>query len=102
MRVQSGTDNLESVRQAVEIILSTKRFEWQIYNSNVGTELESLIGEEASYIESEFPRMVEEALLVDDRVTEVGDFSHTVSGDTMAWSFTVVTVFGAFSEAITI
>ena len=102
MRVQSDTDNLESVRQAVEIILSTKRFEWQIYNSNVGTELESLIGEEASYIESEFPRMVEEALLVDDRVTEVGDFSHTVSGDTMAWSFTVVTVFGAFSEAITI
>ena len=102
MRVQCQNDDLESVRQAVEIILSTKRFEWQIYSSNVGTELESLIGEAASYIESEFPRMVEEALLVDDRVTEVNDFSFTVSGDTMTWTFTVVTVFGAFSEAMTI
>lgn len=102
MRVQSGTDDLPSVRQAVDVILNTKRFEWQIYSSNLGTELDTLIGENASYIESEFPRMVEEALLVDDRITEVNDFSFTVSGDTMTWTFTVVTVFGAFSEAITL
>ena len=102
MRVQCGTDDLPSVRQAVDVILNTKRFEWQIYSSNLGTELDTLIGENASYIESEFPRMVEEALLVDDRITEVNDFSFTVSGDTMTWTFTVVTVFGAFSEAITI
>jgi hypothetical protein len=102
MRVQSGTDNLPSVKQAVDVILNTKRFEWQIYSSNLGTELETLIGEDASYIESEFPRMVEEALLVDDRITEVGDFSFTVNGDSMTWTFTVVTVFGAFSEAITL
>ncbi len=102
MRVQCGTDDLPSVKQAVDVILNTKRFEWQIYSSNLGTELETLIGENASYIESEFPRMVEEALLVDDRITEVNDFTYTISGDTMTWTFTVVTVFGAFSEAITI
>ena len=102
MRVQCNTDDLPSVKQAVEVILNTKRFEWQIYSSNLGTELETLIGEDASFIESEFPRMVEEALLVDDRITEVGDFSHTTNSDTMTWTFTVVTVFGAFSEAITL
>ena len=102
MRVQGGTDDLQSVKQAAEVILSTTRFEWQVYTSNMGTELESLIGEDSSYIESELPRMVEEALLVDDRITEVGNFQHTTYGDTMTWTFTVVSVFGAFSEELTI
>ena len=102
MRVQGGTDDLPSVKQAAEIILSTTRFEWQVYTANMGTELEGLIGEDASYIESELPRIVEEALLVDDRITEVGNFQHKTYGDTMTWTFTVVSVFGAFSEELTI
>lgn len=50
MRVQGNTDNLPSVRQAAEIILSTTRYAWQVYTANLGTELESLIGEDSSYI----------------------------------------------------
>jgi hypothetical protein len=102
MRVQGNTDNLPSVRQAAEIILSTTRYAWQVYTANLGTELESLIGEDSSYIESELPRMVEDALLIDDRIIEVGNFQHTTYGDTMTWTFTVVTVYGAFSEELTI
>ena len=100
MQVQSTIDDLQSVKQAVDIILNTDRFRWQIYSSNMGTELETLIGGDASYIESELPRMIEEALLVDDRITEVGNFQHTTQGETMTWSFTVISVFGAFSEEL--
>lgn len=100
MRVQSRVEGLEAVRQAVEIILSVERFKWQIYTSRIGTELDDLIGEEAAYIESELPRMVTEALLVDDRVIEVTDFVSHVKDDTMTWAFTVNTVYGSYDTAI--
>lgn len=100
MRVQSRVEGLEAVRQAVEIILSVERFKWQIYTSRIGTELDDLIGEEAAYIESELPRMVTEALLVDDRVIEVTDFVSHVKDDTMTWTFTVNTVYGSYDTAI--
>ncbi len=102
MRIQSLTDGLDSVRQAVDIILNTERFKWQIYTSNMGTEIKTLIGDSESYIISEFPRMIEEALLTDDRVTSVEDFVYSTKGDTMTWSFKVNTVFGYFSEAVSI
>lgn len=102
MRVQSDTDGLAALRQAVEIILNTVRFAWQIYTPRIGTELDTLIGDSSDYIESELPRMVTDALLVDDRITELTDFEFTTRGDTMTWSFTVNTVFGAFAEEITV
>jgi hypothetical protein len=102
MRVQCDINGLEAVKQAVDIMLSTDRFKWQIYTSNIGSELETLIGEETSYVVSEFPLMVEDALSVDSRIIEVSDFNYTVNGDTMLWTFTVRTVYGDFGEEVTI
>ena len=70
--------------------------------SNIGSELETLIGEETSYIVSEFPRMIEDALSVDSRIIEVSDFNYTVNGDSMLWTFTVRTVYGDFGEEVMI
>lgn len=102
MRVQAMDEGLEAVRQAVEIYLNTDRFRWQIYTPRIGTELDSLIGDDADFIQSELPRMITEALEVDDRVLEVTDFSFTSAGDVMTVSFNVITVFGAITEEITI
>jgi hypothetical protein len=46
--------------------------------------------------------MVEDALRADDRVTEVGDFDFTFNNDSVTVTFTVQTVFGAFSEELTV
>lgn len=102
MRVQCDINGLEAVKQAADIMLSTDRFKWQIYTSNIGSELETLIGEETSYIVSEFPRMIEDALSVDSRIIEVSDFNYTVNGDSMLWTFTVRTVYGDFGEEVMI
>ena len=102
MRVQCDINGLEAVKQAVDIMLSTDRFKWQIYTSNIGSELETLIGEETSYIVSEFPRMIEDALSVDSRIIEASDFNYTVNGDSMLWTFTVRTVYGDFGEEVII
>ena len=100
MQVGYMDEGLEAVRQAVEIALNVDRFRWQIYNTNFGNELNDLIGDDADYIMSEFPRMVDDALSVDDRVIDTADYVFNIDGDSMTVSFTVNTVFGAFAEEV--
>ena len=71
----SGMDEgLPAMRQAVEIILQNERFEWQVYSSNFGSELGSLVGEERDFIESELPRRIEDAFSSDSRILSVENF----------------------------
>lgn len=98
--ISGQDDGLDAMRQAVEHILLTERYAFQIYTSDYGTETEDLIGEERDYVESELVRRVTEALTADDRVTGISDISFTFEGDTLYMSFSVETVIGAFTEAI--
>lgn len=98
----AGMDSgLAAMRQAVEIILQNERFRWQIYDSNFGSELEELVGEEYDYIVSELPRRIEDAFSVDSRILSVDNFvfQNDKSGN-MAVSFDVSTVYGKFSEEV--
>lgn len=99
----SGQDSgIAAMRQAVEYMLRTERFAYQIYSSNYGTETEDLIGENLDFVQSEIQRRVTESLLSDDRVMGVSGFLFSVRGDTLEVAFDVETVFGIFSEAVTI
>ena len=102
MQVGFMDEGLEAVRQAVEIALNVERFQWQIYNTNFGNELEELVGDDADYIQSELPRMVDDALSVDDRVIDTTDYVFSVNGDSMTVSFTVNTVYGQLTEELLI
>lgn len=102
MQVGFMDEGLEAVRQSVEIALNVERFRWQIYNTNFGNELEELIGDDADYIQSELPRMVDDALSVDDRVIDTTDYVFSVNGDSMTVSFTVNTVYGQITEELLI
>jgi hypothetical protein len=102
MQVGFMDEGLEAVRQSVEIALNVERFQWQIYNTNFGNELEELVGDDADYIQSELPRMVNDALSVDDRVIDTADYVFSVNGDSMTVSFTVNTVYGQLTEELLI
>ena len=102
MQVGFMDEGLEAVRQSVEIALNVERFQWQIYNTNFGNELEELVGDDADYIQSELPRMVNDALSVDDRVIDTTDYVFSVNGDSMTVSFTVNTVYGQLTEELLI
>ena len=102
MQVGYMDEGLEAVRQAVEIALNVERFQWQIYNTNFGNELEELVGDDSDYIQSELPRMVNDALSVDDRVIDTADYVFSVNGDSMTVSFTVNTVYGQLTEELLI
>lgn len=94
---------LAAMRQAVEIILNVERFRWQIYNSNFGAELEGLIGEEAAYIESELPRIIDDAFSVDNRIISVDNYAFVDDGrGNLTVTFDVETVYGTIQEEVTL
>lgn len=98
-RVIGTCDGLEAVKQAVFKILHTERYKYPIYSRNYGVELEHVFGRPVSYAVSEIERVIREALLQDDRITEVKDFSFEFPRkDTVSAQFTVVSVFGSYTE----
>ena len=101
-QIAGMNDGLEAMRQAVEIILTTKRFNYQIYSSNFGSDFDDLIGEDPDYIESTLPERVRDAFSVDDRILREQNYTFTQEGDKMIVTFEVVTVFGTFGTGVQI
>ena len=96
-RITQMIDGLEAVKQAAFVILETERFRYLIYSFNFGSELQGLIGKSPLLVRSEIQRLVREALLQDDRITDVRDFTIETNGDSITASFTVVSIFGDFT-----
>lgn len=93
-RLNGNIDELESVRQAVYLILSTERYAHPIYSWDYGIELMDLIGKPMTYVISELPRRVEDALTQDNRITSVQNFEFDRKGKRLHCSFEVVTDLG--------
>ncbi|KRM36994.1 phage protein [Lactobacillus hamsteri DSM 5661 = JCM 6256] len=70
-RIRNKFDGLAAMEQAVDKILRTERFIYPIYSDQYGNDLPELIGKNISYAKTECERMIIEALIDDDRVTEV-------------------------------
>ena len=89
-------DDEEAVNQFVVKALMTERSRFPIYTDDYGNELFSLIGADvtAALLDAEIPRMVEEAIVYDDRIDSVQDLTFTRDGDKLYVSFRVVTATG--------
>ena len=64
-------DALEAVKQSIFKILNAERYKYLIYSWDYGIELTDLFGQSPMYVCPEIERRVKEALLQDDRITEV-------------------------------
>lgn len=93
-RIIGTVDDIEAVKQAIYLILQTERYESLIYNFYYGTEFDSLIGKSRELITSELERRIREALLEDDRIVRVTDFTIEFASDKAIVEFTVNTIFG--------
>ena len=95
LRIAGWTDGAAALAQAIFLILSTERYRWLIHSWNYGVELASLIGKDVEYCIPEIERRVREALLQDDRVRAVENFSFSQPAKRkILVSFTVETVYG--------
>lgn len=93
-KIEGFVDDLEALKQAVYKVLATEQYEYPIYSFNYGIAWKELIGEEQPYIRAEMKRMIQEALLRDDRVREVDGFEFSFQGDICQCSFHVSSIYG--------
>lgn len=93
-RIYGTMDGIEAIRQAIDIILRTERYQYQIYTSNFGVEFDGLIGKAPEYVMSMLKRRVTEALMTDKRMKAVENFSFQQAGETLECEFDVQTVYG--------
>src|SRR5690625_336636 len=73
-RIVKNIDGLEAMEQAIYLILNTERYRYLIYDWNYGVELSDLFGKDKAYIYSELKRRIKEALMTDNRITDVTNF----------------------------
>lgn len=83
-------DGKEAVKQAIRKILETDRFLYLIYSFNYGFE-RNYEDVSSGSIYPILRKNIEEALLQDDRIQEVKDFSFSRNGSDVSVKFTVVT-----------
>lgn len=93
-RISGYIDNKDAMVQAIYLILQTERYESMIYNWYYGVEFDSLIGKNRDYVTSELRRVIREALLEDDRISEVDNFHLTFNDDSVLIDFLVTTNVG--------
>ena len=93
-RISGYVDDLESVKQAIYLILGTERYQFPIYSWDYGVELIDLFGKPMPYVMSELPRRIKDALIQDNRIEDVVDFEFEINGNKLHTTFTVVTNLG--------
>ena len=96
-RIDSFVDDLPAIEQAIYMILGTERYKFPIYSWDYGVELVDLYGQPMPYVIAELPRRIKEALLTDDRITDVVDFEFETNGKKLHTTFTVITIKGNLS-----
>ena len=92
-KVIGKTDNLDAVEQAVFLLLKTERNYSEIYK-DYGIKTVDLIGKDIYLVISELKRRITEALLEDNRITEVSNFKFTENEDKLLVEFDVNTIYG--------
>lgn len=98
-RVVGFVDEIEAMKQLVEKTLTTERFENVIYSDYFGSEFSEILGMPFSYVESDVLRIIEEALLIDERVISIEDFNIlSINKENMTVYFVVKTIFGDIEE----
>lgn len=78
-RIIGTIEDREAVLQFINKVLSTDKYAFEIYDWYYGNELKKLAGHSYDYVITRIPNILREALLVDDRITDIRDFTFTQS-----------------------
>lgn len=103
--VAGKIDKLDAVKQAIYHILMTERFSNPIYDENYGVELEQYIGKDLGFVVASIQTTLQDALLQDDRITDVivTDVSKSDKQENACVvQFTVNTIYGNLEESLNV
>ena len=87
-------NGLDAIRQFVYIALHTEWYSYSVFSHDIGNELQEVLSDQNTtdaYKKMEIPRLIEEALLYDDRILAVTNFEIEKKDDAFIVSFIVET-----------
>ena len=88
-------DGLEAMKQAIYLILNCERYRYEMFSWNYGSEIDALIGQQNdATLQLRLKNVISEALLADDRILSVTDFSFRRDGFSLLVTFTAQTTQG--------
>ena len=94
-RILGTIDGKEAVMQFIQKVLVTDKYAYEIYDWYYGSELYKLVGKSYDYAVTRIVNLFREALLVDDRIIDVRNFTvYQTSIDAMVVSCYIDTVYG--------
>lgn len=92
---------LEAMEQAIFLILHTERFTYEIYSWNYGIELADKFGEaNIPLLQTNLKLAISEALMADDRILKVDEFSFERNKSNLYITFLVETTEGAVASEL--
>lgn len=98
--IKGFIDGVDAIEQAVDLHLTTERYQWTIYSWQYGSDIYKLIGEPYDYVKSEMKRMIKDALSIDSRITDVGDFEFSFDKGNITCKFRITTNEGEFDGEV--
>jgi phage baseplate assembly protein W len=99
-RISGKIDGLDAVKQSITKILLTEKYKNLIYSDDYGSEIRAVLqsdGNTPEYLEVALPALIEDALLMDERIISVENFSLTFANpnyDGVLITFDVETIYG--------
>ena len=102
-KIAGFVEELEAVRQAIHFILAAERYEYIIYPWEYGVEFSDLIGMPVELVIPKLELRITEALLQDDRIESVEEFSfERPDKKSILVSFKVNTIYGSTNEEVSV
>lgn len=95
MRFVGKADGTAAIKQAILKMINTQRYQYEIYSWDYGIELLDLFGKPMPYVMSEVKQRITDALMTDDRIEQIRDFTvERVGKNGLHCAFAVTTVQG--------
>lgn len=94
-------DDLEAMKQAIFLILHCERYKYEMFSWNYGVELDGLIGQpNDARLQLRLKSALADALMQDDRITAVTDFTFERQKERLTVMFTVQTTEGDVESSL--
>lgn len=96
--VGGNVDGVDALRQSIFLTLNVEADQFIIYPYTHGINTLDLIGKPIYYVMAVIPGRIKEALLQDDRITDVSNFEFESNKNTLVVKFTVHSIYGEVAE----
>lgn len=95
-------DEVMALEQSIYLLLNTEADQYIIYPYTYGITTLDLYGKPDYYVMAVIPNRIKDALLTDDRITDVTDFSFESEKNKLHVSFVVKTIYGEIDEEMAV